>query len=149
MDWMIFAAVFFGIIAAISWIRWRDRQWINARFDPKSVKAMSFGVNYFGLASEPGAPKRSSGFLLLLQDGLFYRSRIKKIELSIPGHRIRRVTHDRSHKGINLHQSVVKVVFVNERQEEDAAAFRLPYPPQWMRAIEHAFLDSLERERTS
>ena len=147
MQWLIFAFVFFGIIAYIAWIRWRDRQWINARFDPKAVKAMSFGVNYFGLSSEAGKPKRSSGFLLLLNDRLFYRSRIKKIELSIPGNRIRRVTHDRSHKGVNLHQSVVKVVFENERQEEDAAAFRLPYPPQWMRAIEHAFLDFSESER--
>ncbi len=146
MDWMIFAAAFFGIIACIAWIRWCDRKWIKERFDPKSVKAVSFGVNYFGLASEPGAPRRSSGFLLLLNDRLFYRSRFKKIELSIPGHRIRRVTHDRSHKGVNLHQSVVKVGFVNERQEQDAAAFRLPYPPQWMRAIENNFLANTGQE---
>ena len=145
MDWQIFAFAFFGIIAYIAWIRWRDRKWIDNRFDAKSIRAMSFGVNYFGLASDAGKPKRSSGFLLLLQDRLVYRSRFKKIELEIPGTCIHHVGHDRGHKGVDLHQSVIKVFFINEQQEQDCAAFRLPYPPQWMRAIENAF--GLNRNR--
>ncbi len=146
MDWMIFAAVFFGIIACIAWFRWRDRKWIKERFDPKSVKAVSFGVNYFGLVSETGSPRRSSGFLLLLNDRLFYRSRLKRLELEIPGSAIVHVDHDRSHKGVNLHQSVVRVFFVNEHKEKDCAAFRLPYPPQWIQAIENNFLANTGQE---
>jgi hypothetical protein len=101
---------------------------------------MSFGVNYFGKATEPGKPRRSSGFLLLLPDSLFYRSRVKKIELQIPGNRIARVYHDKSHKGVDLHQSLVKIDFINDQNEKDTAAFKVPYPPQWINAIENSLL---------
>ena len=108
-----FALVFFGILAYIAIIRWRDRKWIEQRFGTRNLLAMSFGVNYFGQATEPGKPRRSSGFLLLLPDCLFYRSRVKKVELEIPGSRIARVYHDRTHKGIDLHTSLVKVDFIS------------------------------------
>ncbi len=139
-QWILIALVFFGIIGYIVWIRWRDRKWIEERFGSQKILAMSFGVNYFGRASESGPPRKSSGFLLLLSDRLFYRSRLKKIELEIPGSSIARVYHDRSHKGTNLHQSLVKINFINEQNEKDTAAFKVPYPPQWMQAIENTLL---------
>jgi hypothetical protein len=139
-QWILIALVFFGIIGYIVWIRWRDRKWIEERFGSQKILAMSFGVNYFGRASEPGPPRKSSGFLLLLSDRLFYRSRLKKIELDIPGSSIARIYHDRSHKGTNLHQSLVKINFINEQNEKDTAAFKVPYPPQWIQAIENTLL---------
>ena len=139
-QWILIAVVFFGIIGYIALMRRRDRKWIDARFGSRQILAMSFGVNFFGRASEPGKPRRSSGFLLLLSDQLFYRSRVKKIELEIPGNRIERIYHDRHHKGVNLHQSLVKIDFLNDQNQKDTAAFKVPYPPQWMQAIENAFL---------
>lgn len=139
-QWILIAVVFFGIIGYIALMRRRDRKWIDARFGSRQILAMSFGVNFFGRASEPGKPRRSSGFLLLLSDQLFYRSRVKKIELEIPGNRIARIYHDRHHKGVNLHQSLVKIDFLNDQNQKDTAAFKVPYPPQWMQAIENAFI---------
>lgn len=139
-QWLIIAVVFCGIIGYISWMRWQDRKWIEARFGSRTRLAISFGVNYFGSVSEPGKPRRSSGFLLLLSDQLFYRSRVKKIELEIPGARIKRVYHDRTHKGVDLHQSLVKIDFLNDQNQQDTAAFKVPYPPQWMQAIENTLL---------
>ena len=139
-QWILIALVFFGIIGYIVWVRWRDRKWIEERFGSQKILAMSFGVNYFGRASEPGPPRKSSGFLLLLSDRLFYRSRLKKIELEIPGSSIARIYHDRSHKGTNLHQSLVKINFINDQNEKDTAAFKVPYPPQWINAIENSLL---------
>ena len=139
-QWMIIAVVFFGIMAYIAWIRWRDRKWIDERFGNDKIVAISFGVNYFGSAAEPGKPRKSSGFLLLLSDQLFYRSRVKKIELEIPATRIARVYHDRTHKGVDLHQSLVKIDFLNDHNQKDTAAFKVPYPPQWMQAIENTLL---------
>lgn len=137
---MIIAAVFFGIMAYIAWIRWRDRRWIDERFGSDKIIAVSFGVNYFGSATEPGSPRRSSGFLILLADRLFYRSRLKKLELEIPAARIARVYHDKTHKGVNLHQSLVKIDFINNENQKDTAAFKVPYPPQWINAIENNLL---------
>ena len=139
-QWIVIALVFFGILAYIAIVRWRDRQWIDDRFGSRNLRAMSFGVNFFGTATEPGRPRRSSGFLLLLPDRLFYRSRVKKIELEIPANRIARVYHDRSHKGVDLHVSLVKIDFINARGQKDTAAFKVPYPPQWINAIEHNLL---------
>jgi hypothetical protein len=127
-QWIIIAVVFFGIIGYIVWMRWRDRKWIDERFGSRPILAMSFGVNFFGRATEPGKPRRSSGFLLLLSDQLFYRSRVKKIELEIPGARV------------DLHQSLVKIDFLNSQNQQDTAAFKVPYPPQWMQAIENTLL---------
>lgn len=137
---MIIAVVFFGIMAYIAWIRWRDRKWIDERFGNDKIVAISFGVNYFGSATEPGSPRRSSGFLILLNDRMFYRSRFKKLELEIPAARIARVYHDKTHKGVNLHQSLVKIDFVNSQNQKDTAAFKVPYPPQWINAIENNLL---------
>lgn len=139
-QWILIAVVFFGIIGYIALMRRHDRKWIDERFGSRPILAMSFGVNFFGRTSEPGKPRRSSGFLLLLSDQLFYRSRVKKIELEIPGNRIARIYHDRHHKGVNLHQSLVKIDFLNDQNQKDTAAFKVPYPPQWMQAIENAFL---------
>jgi hypothetical protein len=121
-------------------IRWRDRKWIDQRFGNQNLRTISFGVNFFGQATEPGKPRRSSGFLLLLPDSLFYRSRGKKIELEIPGSRIARVYHDSTHKGIDLHMSLVKIDFINSENQKDTAAFKVPYPPQWIQAIENTLL---------
>ncbi len=143
-QWMVIALVFFGIMAYIAWIRWRDRRWIDERFGSNQVIAMSFGVNFFGRATEPGAPRKSSGFLLLLPDRLFYRSRVKKLELEIPAASIARVYHDKTHKGVNLHQSLVKIDFINQENQKDTAAFKVPYPPQWINAIENSLLKNRE-----
>ena len=139
-QWLIIAVVFFGIMAYIAWIRWQDRKYIERRFGSDKALSISFGVNYFGSATEPGTPRKSSGFLLLLPDRLFYRSRVKKLELEIPASKIARVYHDRSHKGVNLHQSLVKIDFLNSRSQKDTAAFKVPYPPQWIHAIENSLL---------
>jgi len=116
-QWLLIALVFFGIIAYIAWIRWRDRKWINERFGNQNLR-----------------------FLLLLPDSLFYRSRMKKIELEIPGSRIAQVYHDRTHKGVDLHVSLVKIDFIDSENQRDTAAFKVPYPPQWIQAIENTLI---------
>ncbi len=135
-QWLLIALAFFGVIGYIAWIRWRDRRWIDRRFGSDKVLAVSFGVNYFGRATEPGPPRRSSGFLLLLPDRLVYRSRTARLEVQIPGAGIARVYPDSVHKGVDLHQSVLKIDYLNADNQRDCVAFRLPYPPQWARAIE-------------
>jgi hypothetical protein len=135
-QWIVIALVFFGILAYIAIIRWRDRKWIDERFGNQNLRAMSFGVNYFGQATEPGKPRRSSGFLLLLPHSLFYRSRVKKIELEIPASHIARVYHDRTHKGVDLHMSLVKIDFINSEDQRDTAAFKVAFWVQGSEVIE-------------
>lgn len=136
-QWSLIAILFFGIIGYIAWIRWRDNRWIEKRFGRDRIIAMSFGVNYFGRSSEPGKPGRSSGFLLLLKDRIFYKSRLAKLEVEIPGQAITQIYPDNSHKGVDLHQSVIKIDFRLDNGQIDSVAFRVPYPPQWINAIKN------------
>jgi len=36
--------------------------------------------------------------------------------------------------------SLVKIDFLNARNQKDTAAFKVPYPPQWINAIENNLL---------
>jgi hypothetical protein len=139
-QWVIFALIFFGVIGYVAWIRWRDRLWIDRNYGLNTAKMMSFGVNYFGLASNPFKRKTRSGFLLLLPDRLVYRGRLVKTPLEIDGSRIIQVDHGTTLGGVRLHQPVIKVVFETDEGTKDAAAFKVPYPLQWMSAIKNSFL---------
>lgn len=134
-QWIFFAVIFFGIIGYVSWIRWLDHRWIESRFSKEKVIAMSFGVNYFGKTSDPGGPKRSSGFLVLTHNGILYRSRRSNLVVEVAGANIENIYPDSAHKGVDLHQSVIKIDFSNETGNSDSVAFRVPYPPQWINAI--------------
>ncbi|MEJ2101512.1 MAG: hypothetical protein P8X68_16265 [Desulfobacterales bacterium] len=39
-----------------------------------------------------------------------------------------------------MRQSLVKIDFLNDRYQKDTAAFKVPYPPQWMQAIENTLV---------
>ena len=54
-QWIYIALIFFGIIGYISFIRWRDRKWIENRFSGQKILAMSFGV-FIQLANDLGVP---------------------------------------------------------------------------------------------
>ncbi len=50
-QWIVIALAFFGILAYIVIIRWRDRKWIDERFGNPNLRAMSFGVNYASVST--------------------------------------------------------------------------------------------------
>jgi hypothetical protein len=126
----------FGILAFFVWRRWRDLRWIKTHFANQQAVVQSFGVQYFGRATEPGEPRRHPGFLLLFPDKLFFRSPTANMNLTIPVFTIRRVYHATSHKGVDLHRSLMMLDFLTKHGQEDTVAFAVPYPPQWMQAIE-------------
>jgi hypothetical protein len=141
-QWLLIALVFFGVIGYVVWIRWRDRLWIERHYGLDTARIMSFGVNYFGTRSRPATRRPSSGFLLLLPDRLVYRSRLAKQLMEIPGDRITQVTHGNTLGSAELHQSVVKIAFDDPDKGVEVAAFKVPYPPQWIAAIKASFLPS-------
>ena len=105
------------------------------KFPSERIILTGFGVNYYGLDSEPGRPLRSSGALVLLRDALYYRARFSRVELTIPGKAITYLGVTDMHKNKPLHQSVVAIRFMGPEGREEKAAFRIPYPAQWVAAI--------------
>ncbi len=115
--------------------QWRDKRWISRRFKPGEVIVMSFGVTFYGCESDTGRFRNYTGLLLLLKSGLMFRTRFLGKEFKIPKEAIRSVYVGKDHRGKKLYQYVMKIDFVNRRGEPDSAAFRVPYPKQWMSAI--------------
>jgi hypothetical protein len=140
-NWLIFALLFLGIIFYLAYMRQRETKRITDKFDRERIIITSFGVNYYGLESEPGGPLRSAGALVLLKDGIYYRARYAKRELHIPGSAITYIGVTNVHKGKDLHQSVVVLQFLSPEGREERAAFRIPYPGQWVSAIKSNLLE--------
>ena len=140
-NWLIFALIFLGVIFYLAYVRQRESKRITDKFDKSEIIITSFGVNYYGLESEPGGPLRSAGALVLLKDGIYYRARYAKRELHIPGSAITYIGVTNGHKGKDLHQTVVVLQFLSQDGREDKAAFRMPYPAQWVAAIKSNLLE--------
>jgi len=140
-NWLVFALIFLGIVFYLAYMRQRETKRITDKFDKQDIIISSFGVNYYGLESEPGGPLRSAGALVLLKDGIYYRARFAKRELLIPGSAITYIGVSKVHKGKDLHQGVVVLQFLNQDGKEEKAAFRIPYPAQWVTAIKGNLLD--------
>ncbi len=133
--WVLIALIFFGILAYIVFLRWQDQRWIDKKYGSENVRAISYGVNYYGRTSDEGKVRRSTGVLVLLTDRLFFRSRRARLEMEIPGKNVLNVYHDVRHRGEELHQSLMMVEFINENKRKDTAAFKVPYPPQWIQSV--------------
>jgi len=134
-NWLVFAAAFLAILLFMVFMRNREARRISEKFPRERIVLTSFGVNYYGLESEPGGPLRSTGALVLLKDSLYYRARFANRELTIPGASITQIGVTDTHKGKPLHQYVVAIRFLNAEGKVEKAAFRIPLPAQWTAAI--------------
>jgi ABC-type Co2+ transport system permease subunit len=134
-NWLVFALLFLAVLLYLVILRNREARRISEKFPREQIVLTSFGVNYFGLESEPGGPLRSTGALVLLKDSLYYRARFANRELTIPGAAITHIGVTDTHKGKPLHQYVVAIRFLNAEGKEEKAAFRIPLPAQWTAAI--------------
>ena len=132
---IVFGVLFFGFLVYSRIKRQQDLAWINNRFPGPSPIITSFGVKFFGAASDSGPVKAQPGFLLLFPDLLFFRSS-KGLEWSATAQAVSGVDHDTGHKGRDLKQSVMVVDFLGPDGQPDRVAFRVPYPPQWIKAID-------------
>ena len=143
-SWLVFALVFLGVLLLLVILRNREARRISEKFPRDFIVLTSFGVNYFGLESEPGRPLRSIGALVLLKDSLYYRARFADRELTIPGAAITHIGVTDTHKGKPLHQYVVAIRFLTLEGREEKAAFRIPLPAQWTTAIKATLIGGRE-----
>jgi len=134
--WIFIALIFFGFLGYIVFLRWQDQRWINKKYGSDNVRTISYGVNYYGRTSDEGKVSRSTGVLVLLTDRLYFRSRRARLEIEIQGGKVLKVYHDVRHRGEELHQSLMMIEFINENKRKDTAAFKVPYPPQWIQSVQ-------------
>jgi hypothetical protein len=117
-------------------LQWKDRRWIRKRFKPEDILIMSFGVTFYGCEMDAGRLSQQMGMLALLPYGLLFRTRFLGKEFKISGDAIQAIYVDKKLKGKKLYQYALMIAFINPEGSKDIAAFRVPYPKQWMKAIE-------------
>ncbi len=130
--WIILGPLFAVAIVYLVVVRRMEAARIERKFPKEEILLSSFGVNYYGLRSEPGGPARSSGALVLLKDALYYHARFSKRELTIPIDAITTIDITEAHKGKPLYTKAIQFRFETEEGQEDAAVFRIPYPDRWI-----------------
>lgn len=125
----IFAVFFF------MWFLQRDMKKVRKKFNEKDIVIASYGVRFYGLASEPGGLLNSGGQMILLKSGLYYKGRFDKRELFISKGDLLSIAVTDFHKGEPTIGKCLAFYFTNKDGKIDRAAFELPYPKQWVDAI--------------
>jgi hypothetical protein len=139
---LVFGVLFMGAVFLIAYIRNLEARRIRNKFNENDILLSSFGVQYYGVESEPGNPLKSTGSLVLTQEGIFYRAKFLNRNLEISGDKITSITAVNTFKLKNMYQKIVAVNFINEKGDRDRAGFRIPYPERWSQAITKVFLSS-------
>ena len=144
LPYFLIAVLFIFALVLFAWFKQRDARNVRERF--KDILIATYGVQYFGRESEKGDLLDSSGQLLFLKQGLFYRGRFDKRELMIPKEKLISVAVTDHHKGKLTYQVCLAIYFMNESEIIDRAAFTIPYPKQFIEAINHFFLNGRQIE---
>ena len=139
---LIVGGLFLGIVFLISFIRNLETRRLRNRLGADDILMTGFNVHFYGVESVPGIPFNNMGALGLSHEGLYYRSRYSKRDLFIAGKQITSIIATDDFKGKNMYGNIVAINFINEKGEKDRAAFRIPYPERWSKAINGLFFSN-------
>lgn len=123
-------------IFVMAGMRYRDNKVILKKFSRNEIRLMTYGVNFYGQESKEKKPLRSTGGLVLVQDGLYYHAQFGKREYFLEAGKIKSIGTTDTFCGKFLHQKVIFISFTNAEGEADRLAFRMPHPAQWVKAIQ-------------
>lgn len=129
------AGLFILGVVLFRWFFQRDMKRVRMQFKKDDIVIASYGVRFYGLASESGGLLNSGGQMILLKKGLYYKGRFDNRELFIPKENIISIAVTDFHKGEPTIGKCLAFYFTNSNNETDRAAFELPYPKQWVDAI--------------
>jgi hypothetical protein len=147
---VIIGVIFMTILLGMTWLTHQEKQWIKQHYKKEDIIALGFGITCYGLSSDEGKPKKNKGLLLVHKQGLLFKGRFSNTIFDIPAGAIKKVYHANEHKNTKLYQSAVMVDFLTTQRETDTIAFKLAYPPQWIKIIGKTFIETpLEQKRVS
>lgn len=132
---LIFGIIFMAAVFLLAFLRNMESRRIRKKFQDNEILLSAFGVNFYGVDSEGGKPLRSIGALVLTHKGIYYHARFKNRELLIKPDQFSSLSVIETFKGKEMHIKVVAFNFINDEGKRDRAAFRIPYPERWSRAL--------------
>ncbi len=140
LNTLIFGGIFMGIIFLLSFVKNLESGRLRKKLGEGQILLSGFNVHYYGLESDDKLLFNSMGALGLSSEGLYYCSRILKKELFIKGEQFSSIIVTDDFNGKNMYGHVVAFSFISEKGAHERAAFRIPYPEKWSKAITELFL---------
>lgn len=128
--------VFFGLIfVSVKLLLSRVRNNLSGRYPKQSRRLACPMANFFGVRSRGYRQVRGNGILLLTDSELFFRMLLPSKELLIPLTDVTSVETARSFLGKSKLRKLFQVNFRNSQGAEDAAAWLVKEPDQWIAAV--------------
>ncbi|MCD6395997.1 MAG: hypothetical protein J7L71_00520 [Spirochaetaceae bacterium] len=129
-----------GVIFLLSFVKNMESRRLRKKLGEGQILLSGFNVHYYGLESDDKLLFNSMGALGLSSEGLYYCSRILKKELFIKGEQFSSISVTDDFNGKNMYGNIVAFNFINVEGAHERAAFRIPYPEKWSKAITELFL---------
>ena len=110
---------------------------ILAKFQENDIVKVSESANYFGLESKGVKQIRGNGVLILTKEKLYYEMWVKpKTIIEISNDSIQKIESVKSHLKKSRFQNLLKVIFTNERGNDDSVAWLVRDLEEWIRLLE-------------
>jgi len=138
---LVVGGLFMGVIFLLAFIKNMESRRLRRRLGEGQILLSGFNVHYYGLESDPRIPFNSMGVLGLSSEGLYYCSRFLKREIFIKGSQFSSINVTDDFNGKNMYGNVVAFNFITDDGAHERAAFRIPYPEKWSKAIRELFLN--------
>ena len=104
---------------------------IHEKYRNKDILIADDISNFFGLESAGVWKVRGNGVLLLTKEDLFFGMWKPKRDLLIPVKSIIDITNPKSHMHRSVYKPLLKVIFRNENEEQDSAAWYIRKLDAW------------------
>ncbi len=104
---------------------------IEEQFARKDVLLTSRGANFFGQESKGLGQVRGNGVLILTTNELYFGMWTPKKELKIPILAIKSIENPKSFLGKSVFRKLLKITFVNDLGDLDAAAWYVKDLDSW------------------
>jgi hypothetical protein len=140
LEVLLIGLLFMAVVIAVAHIRNVESRRIREKYRQDEILLSSYGVQFFGVESEPGKPLKSTGTLVMTKDEIYYRAKFLRREITIPGKAITSISVVDMFKNKLTYVKIIAINFINSEGERDRAGFRIPFPERWNEAISKAYL---------
>ncbi|MHA1987138.1 MAG: hypothetical protein ACW98D_10900 [Promethearchaeota archaeon] len=104
---------------------------IHEKLETEKILIFDDMANFFGLESLGMWKVRGNGVLILTEENLLFGMWKPKKELTIPVKSIMKITNPKSHLHKSVFKPLLKVIFKNEKGNNDSAAWFVQDLKKW------------------
>jgi len=105
---------------------------ILSNYSEREILKKSLDANFFGLQTLGIGQLRGTGLLVLAERNIIFNLYIPKKEFRIPLKSIIRIESPKSHLGKTKSRRLLKIVFINNKGEEDSIAWDVGDLENWV-----------------